>query len=141
MFTREVVFRPAYDHRDEGHGQHCVEMVFYLKGPQGTVQFLLFTGWAVELIKLPEQCRTGAGRNRDIVPWNPIPADLGYHSFKPMYEGQEQITEKCDAIGGVPCYYDGSGLNADRIFSLLVHEGSEAVWKSLEDYYYDTFGM
>ena len=137
--TRELVIYPAYDHRPEGGGQHGVEMRWYVRGPKGVIQFVLYTGWPKSIIATPD------------TPWDelyssldkgtvhdPLPADLGYHSHVPMYEGQELMDNKCQILGG-PCYYDGSGLNANRIFSILVHEGGEAVWAALEKEYAQRF--
>jgi hypothetical protein len=69
----------------------------------------------------------------------PYPADLGYHSPVPMYEGQDDFTQSCPVLGGKPCYYDGSALNADKIFDVLRAEGHEGVWRELEAYYNRTF--
>jgi hypothetical protein len=66
--------------------------------------------------------------------YHPMPADLGYHWRTPRYAGQE-AREDCHALGGAPCYYDGSGLNANRIYEVLLREGSEGVWRSLEQMY------
>lgn len=101
--------------------------------------------------------------------FEPMPADLGYHSPKPMYEGQLPMgAEKfdfdhketlkgaagdiqiptrvltgtftpCQYLDGKPCYYDGSGLNAERIYEVLVAEGSAGVWRELRAYYDETF--
>ena len=70
----------------------------------------------------------------------PLPADLGFHSPKPVYKGQRRSSNECQYLDGKPCYYDGSGLNAKRVFGILVKKGGEAVWKELEDYYKETFG-
>lgn len=51
---------------------------------------------------------------------------------------QEDIPN-CEYLG-CPCYYDGSSLNAERVFDILVEKGSDGVWKYLEEYYIDTFG-
>lgn len=69
----------------------------------------------------------------------PTPVDLGYHSYTPHYEGQEPVSSECEWLGGKPCYYDGSTLNAERIFDVLVAEGDEGVWRELEVYYMDLF--
>lgn len=130
MFTREIVFEPAWDRRHEdpskNYGIHGVTIRFHLKGPKGVIQFVLFTGWY-----LPE-CRV------ENTP--PFPADLGYHSPVPLRDWQEQpITESCDLLDGRPCYYDGSGLQADRIYDVLLREGSEGVWRELEIHYHAIF--
>jgi hypothetical protein len=47
--------------------------------------------------------------------------------------------EPCRYLDGKPCYYDGSSLNAERIFDVLTAEGDEGVWRELEAYYHATF--
>lgn len=140
---REVKFWPAYDKRNEpgGYGQHCVDMRFYVKGSKGVVQFYLMTGWWPEVVSKPDDVDSFGNpkMNYDRVINNgPYAADLGYHSLKPMFEGQQQMD--CTVLEGGKCYYDGSGLSATKPWSLLVHVGEEAMWKFLEDYYYDVFG-
>mgnify|MGYP000162019359 CR=1 FL=1 len=46
---------------------------------------------------------------------------------------------KCDYLDNCPCYYDGSSLNAEPVYQILLSFGEEAVWKYLEDYYHETF--
>jgi hypothetical protein len=99
--------------------------------------------------------------------WLPMAADLGYHSKFPLYEGQEpmgavdrkfhtddlkegldrfQISATatgtftpCPYLDGAPCYYDGSGLNAERVLKMLIEKGGEAVWREMEECYLATF--
>lgn len=137
---RELIILPAYDKRDKGYGQHCAEMCFYVKGERGAVQFILFTGWYPHIIPKPD------------APWQelcvpiklekldyPTPADLGYHSLTPLRDWQTPIMMECPVLGGKTCYYDGSGLNCYRIFSVMVHEGGERMWEELEKYYAELF--
>lgn len=87
----------------------------------------------------------------------PMPADLGYHSKVPLYDGQEPMRTMlrspkfkdgnfepgvwgdpiiCPYLeGDVPCYYDGSGLNARPVYQKMIVEGEESVWATLEEYY------
>ena len=107
---REFEITAAYDKRPK-YGQHCVDMTFYVKGPKGTVQFKLFTGWYPRIIPTPdtlwqELCAPLQVEEHE----NPLPADLGYHSPVPMYEGQQLYD--CTLLPEGKCYYDGSGLNA-----------------------------
>jgi hypothetical protein len=136
--TRFIKFLPAYDKRDpdprKNYGIHGVDMTCYVKGNRGAVQFKLFTGWM-----LPHVQREIEGRTSCIHGHKSFPADLGYHSPKPMYEDQIPMSEKCTILGGT-CYYDGSGLNAEGIFDILVREGGDAMWKALDEYYVETFG-
>lgn len=128
---RRVVFQPAFDKRDpnpsKNYGIHGVDMRMYVIGPRGAVQFVLYTDW--HLPHVDEELRAKGVRIQ------PMPADLGYHSPIPTYKGQEDWgRDDCDLIG-CRCYYDGSGLNAERIYEVLLREGSEGVWRELETYY------
>ncbi len=109
------------------HGVHGLNMRFILKGDEGAIQFLVFSGW------LPEPKLATLDK---IYP--PMPADLGYHSKKPNYEGQEPMENECEYIGG-KCFYDGSGLNAEEPFRILCNEGGEALWAYLEKVYESYF--
>lgn len=99
--------------------------------------------------------------------WQPMAVDLGYHSKFPMYENQEpmgsvdyKISEDqskegierftstrtatgtftpCPYLDGSPCYYDGSGLHAQKVLALLIEKGGEAVWKYMEECYHSHF--
>jgi len=110
---RSVENRPA----DGGKSQR---LSMYVRGPKGAVQFVIlrFTLSGVETV---------------------LPADLGYHSPVPRYAGQTSMTDKCHLLDG-PCYYDGSGLNADEFYKAAVASGNEeAVWLMLEAYYHEIF--
>ena len=130
---KEIKFRPAYDKRNKDPkkdcGIHGDELCFYLTGDKGVVQFILYTQW-----QLPPIDMTGWSKTL----LKPIPADLGYHSSKPMYEGQTP-RDDCKLLPGKTCYYDGSSLNAEEPYKVLVSGGSDGLWKFLEDYYEETF--
>jgi hypothetical protein len=137
--TREVQFTPAYDKRDpnptKSYGIHGVNITFYLKGPKGVAQFLIYTNW-----QLPSVSREARGscKPQDEYSWcpnEPMAADLGYHAPVPQYEDQSMM-DHCDLLPD-GCYYDGSGLNAKRVFDLLVTNGGEAVWTALQEVYDD----
>lgn len=146
MFEKEIKFHPAYDKRDENpsknYGIHGVEMRWLLKGTDGTVQFVVFTNWHLPHV-MEEQDQRITNKIPDKVDlkvtYHPMPADVGYHSLKPMYEGQQPMPQKCEYLNNQPCYYDGSGLHAQKVFEILVEKGSDAVWKYLEKYYNETF--
>lgn len=139
-FKREIVMRPAYDKRDpdpsKNYGIHGVDMAFYLTGEKGTIQFVVYTNW--QLRHVQEEMDRKHDMSED-GRWlhsfcHPQPADIGYHSPVPKYEGQDPITSKCSFIQG-DCYYDGSSLSAEPIYWKLVEGGSDAVWKELEGWY------
>lgn len=149
---------PAWDKRDpnpeKNYGIHCCDLRMVLKGELGAVQFVLMTGWFTQNIR--EEYKS---RNSNVMSLYPLPADVGYHSPVPRYEGQTRIgevsfdvdsmseTEKvpekdlpiCEYLGK-PCYYDGSGLAAEEVFNILTADGSDGVWKYLENYYIKVFG-
>jgi len=132
-FKREVKFLPAFDrrHKDpkKNYGIHGVELCFYLTGDKGVVQFILYTNWNLPHIDTQDW--------PEIIK-KPMPADLGCHSPKPMYEDQFS-TDDCRLLPGKTCYYDGSTLSADKAYKVLISGGSEGLWKFLEDYYKDVF--
>ena len=136
--VRETMFAPAFDKRNKDpkkdYGIHGVELRMYLKGKHGVVQFVLYTQWNLPHVQddLDAKCTANKAWM-----YRPIPADLGYHSPTPMYEGQTSM-DTCHLLGGL-CYYDGSGLNAERIYDVLLTEVSDGVWRELENYYYETF--
>ena len=138
-----IEFKKAFDRRNidpaKNYGIHGVEIRFILKGDKGAVQFLLFTNWQLphvtqEMINKPINDRL------DIkCMWLPLPADIGYHSPKPLYEGQESITKSCEYLDNKPCYYDVSGLNAERYYNILLEQGGDGLWDAMEEYYNEIF--
>ena len=137
QLIREIRMRPAYDKRNEdpskNYGVHGAELGFYLRGEAGAVQFIIFTNWHLPHVHAEWNAR--GCREPRFCGYKPMPADIGYHSKMPRYEGQTMLTSECEFTGGGPCYYDGSGLNAEEGFKILVAEGHEAVWKWMENYY------
>lgn len=137
--TREIVFTPAFDKRSKdpskNYGVHGVEMKWFLKGPKGAIQFVVFTNWMLPHVQAERDADCSVEK---AFLHKPMPADLGYHSPHAMYDGQQAMADDCPVIGG-KCYYDGSGLNAYPVFQLLLEKGSEAVWQRLEEEYHERF--
>lgn len=129
---------PAFDKRSPNprmnYGIHGVELRMVLIGTKGATQFVLYTNWQLPHVEAEFDKRPHRERFLD----KPMPADLGYHSPTPIYEVQEP-RGSCEYLNGHPCYHDGSGLNAEPIFDVLLREGSEGVWRELTSYYNDTF--
>jgi hypothetical protein len=101
------------------------------------VQFLLYTHW------LPQRSTPSAIGVRELalncpVELGPLPADLGYHSKTPHYEGHTSMGA-CEFCDGQDCYYDGSGLNANDAMYALLNGGDDALWKFLDEYYRTVF--
>jgi hypothetical protein len=120
------------------HGIHGLSICFLVKGQAGAVQFLLYTGWLPEQIK-PNHIGTRRFEENKTHSYFPMPADLGYHSKTPHYDGQEPIDSDCEYCDGEPCYYDGSGLNAYDAHYALVNGGDRGLWEFLEQYYRHVF--
>jgi hypothetical protein len=96
---RIFLIRPAFDKRhvdpDKNYGIHGAEMLFIVKGERGAVQFVLYTNWQLpHVTKEWLKKDLGKPQGKYMTLWRPIPADVGYHSPKPMYEGQEPIGSK-----------------------------------------------
>ena len=135
-----IEMHPAFDKRNpdpnKNYGVHGVEMRFVLKGKDGAVQFLLYSNW--QLPHVTKEFRKKMSSENYFM-FEPMPADLGYHSIKPHYDGQESVTKECTYLDGKPCFYDGSGLNAERVYETFLRQGLEGIWKELEDYYKEVF--
>jgi hypothetical protein len=144
MLEHIIQIRPAFDKRspdpNKDYGIHGVELHFIVKGPSGAVQFVIYTNWHLPHVhqELVNKCNpvTPYGRHCSLAP---MAAHVGYHSPIAMYKGQKSLTSSCPYTGGRKCYSDGSSLNAEQYFNILVAEGHESLWKSLDKYYRDTF--
>lgn len=128
-FERIVSFKTGYEceipySNGKSHGRHGMELIFVLKGEKGSIQFLVYTHWMPSWDGFMSQ-----NEKFDV-----MPADIGRHAYKPKYEG-ELKREKCNWLDGKPCYYDGSGLQAEEVFKVFVKKGEEAMWSELESYY------
>lgn len=139
---RTIEFAPAFDRRNpdpsKNYGIHGMEMRFLLKGPAGVVQFVLYTGWHLRRVQ-EELDRKPVDPRFPHLLCHPTPADLGYHSPTPKYDGQTSIQESCPYLDGRPCYYDGSGLNAEPVYWGFVEHGEEWLWAEMERYYAGCF--
>lgn len=120
------------------HGRGTAKYRWILRGEGLAVQWLWYSDEhlpeTVERMVLEHGPRWNYGRSG--IPLYPMGADLGYHAATPTYEGHEPM-DACDLLG-IPCFYDGSGLAADRGLKILANEGDEAVWEWLERFWYST---
>ena len=135
-----INFIPAFDKRNpnpsKNYGIHGVDIRFILKGDKGATQFVLYTNMYLPHVQKELQTKCQSSQFCFL---EPLPADLGYHSPKPIYEGQSICSESCEYLDGKPCYYDGSGLNAKRVYNRLLKEGDRGVWDELEIFYNNIF--
>jgi len=136
---RIIQISPAWDKRDPNPGKNYgigdCSLFMVLKGDLGAVSFTAFTNWYlphvfIESLDYDRQARKSI---------RPKGAFLSYHSPLPLNDYEEDHPfHECEWIGG-KCFGDGSDLQAEPVFDLLVREGSDAVWKYLEQYYVSIF--
>lgn len=68
------------------------------------------------------------------VPW--MGHDVGRHTPRPVASWDDQARDSCVYLDGVPCYYDGSSLQAMELLQRVVAIGSEeAIWAELAGYF------
>lgn len=139
---RVIEWEPAFDKRDpdpgKNHGVHGMEIRFLLKGPDLVVQFLISTNWQLEHVWREWEVKEDFNPRRDKYKHllcRPMGADLGRHSTTPLYESERMVSKKCEYLDDRPCYYDGSGLNAEELLKKLIAEGEEPVWKRMTEAY------
>lgn len=139
QFTRRVDFTPSSDKRDpnpsKNYGIASMRIRFVLIGAKGAVQWMIGTEWFIA------SAREHLSRFNHLHSFDemrrPQGYDLGYHAYKPTYEGQSQMDD-CDILNG-PCFYDGSGLNAELLIEPFLAHGEDYLWPALEAYYRFTF--
>lgn len=139
-FEKITEVYPSYDKRDpnpkKNYGISSCKINFILKGNEGAVQFLIGTNWYIPSARehINKFSRTDSGYQKKPDGW-----DLGYHSYKPMYEGHSLLAHACDILDGKPCYYDGSGLRAEEMIEDFIAGGTDWLWKRLEKEYNERF--
>src|SRR5580658_1158846 len=135
-FKKKIAIRPAFDKRSsdprKNYGIHGCDMLFTLIGEKGAVTFLIYTGWHLPHVRKEFEMRM------DHTFCHPMAADIGYHSYYPMYEDHEPREKICEYLG-VPCYTDGSALYAEEFYLELVEKGSKGLWKKMIKYYKERF--
>ena len=123
QFQRTVRFTPAYDKHKEGYGIHGVDMHMVLLGPEGAIEFVVWTGWHWLETEGPNEAKG---------------VDVDFHARAPVLDAT--LTRKhCKILDG-SCYAsDGSSLRAKPIFDALLKEGSDGVWRMMREEYDSTF--
>jgi hypothetical protein len=138
-FTRVVTIRPAFDKRhadpSKNYGIHGADMVFTLVGPAGATYFVAYTNWYLPHVARELRSKVEPDHN----PFEPMGAEVGYHSPTPQREGQESRNDACEYLDGKPCYCDSSATAGDKMMALLIAKGDEAMWAELRQWYDDQF--
>jgi len=97
-----IEWEPAYDKRPK-YGLHGVTCRWYSRGPEGVIQFVIYTNWQLPNVRDETRAREVHDPMFYIF-YEPMAADIGYHARTPQYEGQEQwAREDCELLGGT-CY-------------------------------------
>jgi hypothetical protein len=142
MFEKITKVRLPFDMRNpdpkKNYGIHGLDIWFVLKGPLGAVQYAVtFPVFLPHVRDELERKDPVYSLLREIRGF-----DVGYHSPKPMYEGQSEM--ECEHLEGGKCFYDGSSLRSDEwtkeIFSTTGEPPEKVLWAMLEADYFERFG-
>ena len=132
-------WEPAYDKRDsdpsKNYGIHGMVLRFLVKGSNGVVQFIIYTNWHLSNVQKELDNEKYSKDSLDHIGCHPMGADIGYHSYTPLYEGQDILPYPCKYLGNVSCYYDGSGFQAEKLLKQFITVGDDVVWQTLEKKY------
>lgn len=109
------------------HGVHNAELHMLVRGPSAEVMLVISTGW--QLPSVPE-------RSRNILRY-PSGSYVEFHTAAPQYtDHNPSIRVAVDADAACKswdnCYFDRGYLAAEAPATLLVTNGSDAVWAWLE---------
>ena len=139
---RVIKISGAYDgtSHPRNYGIGSMQIWMYVKGPKGGVSCNFATSWL-----LPQNQQSSFKMYTKGYPFDPLQelmqpkgTDISYHSKKKQHEWQS-ATDGCEITGG-KCYCDGSSLSAQEDWlPIFLNEGSEGVFKKLEEYYETCF--
>lgn len=135
-FERIASFRPGFICPVKGahsHGQHGMDLCFGLRRNRHGLLFTIFTNWGVDW----ESPHVGDEKLEPLF-CLPQPAQMTFHSSKPMYEGQELSGGNCIITGG-DCYADSGYLIGEPTFKVFVREGEDAMFKRMEEIFESNF--
>lgn len=137
-FEEAFGIRAAFDKRDptpqKNYGIHGMDLQFFLRGPKGVIQFVIYTNWHLPHVE-EEMLNKEVTDTIDIkCRFLPLPAIIGCHSPVPKYEDQIPAA-LCPLLGRKDCYYYGSDLCAEDVFRVMVAEGRDGLSKELRKWY------
>lgn len=119
-FIREMHIAPAYDKRHpdpkKNYGIHSAHIYFSVKNEENEgLTFSVATGWMLPGISDSERMAFGVDIHRKIPPYS-----------------DSYCQKNCQITGG-DCYSDGSGILGDDFLKTLIAEGSEGLFKRMEE--------
>lgn len=121
------------------YGGGSMQLWFYVKGEKGGVSCSFSTSWF-----LPQNQERSLAMYTKGYPFNPCEelmqpkgTDVSYHS-KTKLKDYLSPSPNCEVTDG-DCYADGSSLYAREWVLVFLHEGSEGIFKRLEQYYATVF--
>lgn len=134
-FVRHVDIQFPFDKTATGHGVGSLRIWMVLKGPEGAVQFAFSAGSYLPHVLEKFRHNTMSRYLGEIEG-----VDVGYHSPRPMHDGQTTMGP-CEHLDGKPCYYDGSSLWAQELLEEALRRGNppEYIWSRLEEIYNERF--
>lgn len=138
---RIIRIQGAYDGRDhpKNYGIGGMKIWLAVKGEKGGVSCTFGTSWY-----LPQNQSASfvmlSGPPFDLCQelMQPKGWDISYHSKEQNYEWATPVKD-CELTDG-DCWCDGSSLQAQEVWlPVFLHEGSEGIFKRLEQYYLHHF--
>jgi hypothetical protein len=123
----------------KSHGIGITLHRYAIRGEGLAVQFVFSLGGLDQY--LPETAARLAFYN--YMP-EPLGWNIGWHSVidHTIYtnsngesESRAYKSDDCHLLPNMPCYYDGSTLNADPYLKIYLEDGPNKLWEKLEDYF------
>jgi hypothetical protein len=125
--TWEAAYDKRTDNPATNYGIHGMEVRFYYGNKyEGIIQFVIYTNWHLLHVTKEQDAKYESH-----FLCHPLPADAGYHSPEPEYEGQAEFD--CDLLKCGKCYYDGSGLQAEEWFAQFLAGGEERLRELMKE--------
>lgn len=131
-FRREVRVLPAFNKRNtdpkKDYGIGSARIWFALIGPEAAVTYSVSTGMYLPTVS-EELERTSHRFN----PFAPTAGPISVHSPYPLYEGH--TADECEYLPGGKCYSDGAFCAGSDLLTVMLRDGDEAVWSTLEEWH------
>jgi len=141
-YVRTLQMIPPFDKRhsepSKNYGIHGMEIRFELIKNNRAVQFVVYSNiFLPHLYDEWDNNKENRIKSHLRLFFKPLGADVGYHSPTSMYESQN--SDDCHLLKGGKCYYDGSGLKAEKWVDIWLKEGNDKIWEMLEEEWKEVF--